>query len=231
MTSYFEARQVAPELHKDNNLPFYLRKRLPDRKDAFILDFGCGFGHTLNSLKKLGYHNASGIDIDEQAIGYCLKQGLDINKVENLKEFANHNYEKYDFIIMSHVLEHFQKSDIIPTLKIINDLLKKDGRLMLMVPNAQSNTGCYWAYEDFTHYTLFTSGSIYFVLKMAGFNEIEFIDIAHTEGLPLFKKLFKNLFLKYYKFKINFWNRITSSFFHKPSPVIFGFEIKVLAGK
>ncbi|MGC9101323.1 MAG: hypothetical protein ACP5HC_08750 [Caldisericum sp.] len=41
-----------------------------------------------------------------------------------------------------------------------------------MVRNVQSNTGAYWAYEDFSHFTLFTSGSIYYVLKMAGFDEI-----------------------------------------------------------
>lgn len=43
-----------------------------------------------------------------------------------------------------------------------------------MMPNAQSNTDCYWAYEDFTHYTLFIAGSLLYVLREAGFTNIEF---------------------------------------------------------
>ena len=38
----------------------------------------------------------------------------------------------------------------------------------------QLNTDCYWAYEDFTHYTLFIAGSLLYVLREAGFTNIEF---------------------------------------------------------
>jgi hypothetical protein len=60
-----------------------------------------------------------------------------------------------------------------------------------MVRNVQSNTGSYWAYEYFTHFTLFTSGSIYYVLKMAGFDEIEFVDVECLEGIPFIKRMIK----------------------------------------
>jgi len=63
-----------------------------------------------------------------------------------------------------------------------------------MVPNAQSPVGCYWAYEDFTHTTLFTAGSLYYVLKMAGFKEITFVDPLCIEGLPLWKKMVRKTF-------------------------------------
>lgn len=78
---------------------------------------------------------------------------------------------------MSHVLEHLPKDMIIPVLQKIRDsLLNKDGELCIMVPNAMSNTNCYWAYEDFTHNTLFTPGSLLFVLREAGFSDITFLD-------------------------------------------------------
>ena len=131
---------------------------------------------------------------------------------------------------MNHVLEHLEKESIIEILsKIKEHLLDKDGKLLITVPNAQSNTGCYWAYEDFTHNTLFTAGSIDFVLKSAGFSNISFLDIDGTAGYPLYKKNIKKLFLWLYKKKINFWNRITSSSFHKPSIQIYTYELKVLA--
>ena len=98
-----------------------------------------------------------------------------------------------------------------------------------MVPNAQSNTNCYWAYEDFTHTTLFTSGSIFYVLKMAGFKEIRFVDTDCTAGLPYHKKILRKLLMKIFYFRVEFWNRVTSSSFHKPSPKIYSYEIKVLA--
>lgn len=66
-----------------------------------------------------------------------------------------------------------------------------------MVPNAQSNTNCYWAYEDFTHNYLFTAGSFLFVLREAGFTNIEFVDIDGMSGQKEFKVILKKYFLQY----------------------------------
>ncbi|MGB9794568.1 hypothetical protein [Caldisericum exile] len=65
---------------------------------------------------------------------------------------------------------------------------------------------------------------------MAGFDEIEFVDIEYLEGLFI-KRMIKKFLLRLYKFNIHFWNRVTSSSFHKPSPEIYSFEIKVIARK
>ena len=81
------------------------------------------------------------------------KEGFDVDCVD----FANYQGGAVDVIIMSHVLEHFPKDNIIPTLKKAYNILNPNGKLIVSVPNAQSNTGSYWAYEDFTHSTLFTS--------------------------------------------------------------------------
>lgn len=110
-----------------------------------------------------------------------------------------------------------------------NSILNKNGQIYISVPNAQSNTGCYWAYEDFTHETLYTSGSLFYVLKMAGFNQIEFLDIDGLENTKGIKKAIKKVLLEIYKQNIKFWNKITSSSFHQPSPQCFCYEIKVLA--
>ena len=57
------------------------------------------------------------------------------------------------------------------------------------MPNGQSATGSYWAFEDFTHETLFTCGSLEYVLSEAGFVDVEFIDLKATAGLSAFKRL------------------------------------------
>ena len=204
-------------------------KILPHDKSAKILDIGCGFGQTIKALSALGYTSVRGVDISDEALGHCRDLGLNVEKVSDLANYMTKNREEYDFIIMSHVLEHIDKNLIIPYVSAIKAMLRKDGQFMVMVPNAQSNTDCYWAYGDFTHTTLFTAGSLYFVLMAGGFTKIEFVDPFCVEGLSLPKKGIRLFMLKLFTANKLFWNRITASSYHRPSPIIFSYEIKGLA--
>jgi hypothetical protein len=96
------------------------------------------------------------------------------------------------------------------------------------VPNAQSNTGSYWA-EDFTHHTLFTSGSLYCVLSKAGFAQVEFIDADCTAGMRPRRRWLKRRLLTIHTANYRSWNRVTFSATHPPSPEIFSYEIKAVA--
>jgi len=230
-TDYFMHRNINSEFYDKYKLPFYFRTSIPSNKDINILDIGCGFGQMLTALRLEGYKNLLGIDISSQAVENCKSKGLKTIKINNLKSFCNdYRGDKFDLIIASHVMEHLEKSAIVENLGLIrNKLLKDSGTFLATVPNAQSNTGCYWAYEDFTHSTLFTSGSLYFVLKSAGFDTIEFLDPDGLEETPVILKPLKKLLLSLYKINKHFWNRVTSSSFHDPSPQIFTYELKVLA--
>jgi len=163
--NYFEARRISPEVYSEFSLPRYIITRLPEDKNSTILDFGCGYGQIVSAIHALGYNNVIGADIEQDAIDFLKKQGYKVENVSDLDLFVKKRANFFDMIIMSHVLEHLPKDYIIPFLEKIKLLLKKEGILFVMVPNAQSNTGAYWAYEDFTHHALFTSGSIYYVLK------------------------------------------------------------------
>lgn len=130
---------------------------------------------------------------------------------------------------MSHVLEHIPKENIILTLiDIKQNLLKEDGAFFIAVPNAQSNTNCYWAYEDFTHSTLFTAGSLLYVLKAAGFKSITFVDPYGYEHSSYWKKIMRRLLLKIYDTNNRFWNSVTGSTYHLPSPKIYTWELRAL---
>jgi len=228
--NYFNFRSIGAEYYSSYDIPNYLMKVLPKNLDANILDIGCGFGQTLKSLRDKGYTNLKGIDINEESIAQCKKINLDVIKVEDIISFAKSSGKKYDFIIMSHVLEHIEKEKMIDTLRAIREnLLSEKGKYCVMVPNAQSNTGSYWRFEDFTHDYLFTSGSLLYVLKAAGFKQIDFIDPDGLDGVSPVKKPIVKILLKYYKWKKKFWNKITASSYHRPSPQIFTFELKVLA--
>jgi hypothetical protein len=97
------------------------------------------------------------------------------------------------------------------------------------VPNGQAFTGAYWEYEDFTHQTLYTSGSIYYVLRAAGFTDIQFVDAHCTAGLGPFKAAVRRLGWSLFNFYHELMCRLLVSPTHSPSPNIFSYEIKVVA--
>lgn len=88
-----------------------------------VLDLGCGSG--LVTYK------------------YTDVVGLDIQKIKTIIPFVlgdAHNIpfknESFDTILMSHVLEHFPDSD--PVLKECSRVLKREGKLILSVPNVNT---------------------------------------------------------------------------------------------
>lgn len=229
-SDYFKFRQVSPDFYENYPLQPYLAEIL-NNTELRILDFGCGFGQVLMALRKLGFKNIEGLDIEPEALEHCRLQNLAcFDGSENVTFYETHE-GVYDYIILSHVLEHIPKNLMITQLQKIKTLLKPDGGLIVAVPNAQSHTGAYWRYEDFTHHYLFTSGSLYFVLRAAGFKEVRFLDIDCTAGASWLKFLVKKVFLPIYVFNYWFWNKVTTSAIHSPSPMIFSYEIKALAKK
>jgi SAM-dependent methyltransferase len=228
-SNYFEFRQVTPGVYEGYKLPPYIERVISAIPNARVLDFGCGFGPLLSALKRAGVTEAEGLDIAPEAIQYCQAHGLRCTDGNANPDFFKEHRGYYDFVLMSHVLEHFPKDQVVVQLRQVKEILNPGGGLIVMVPNAQSNTGAYWAYEDITHYQLFTSGSLYHVLRAAGFDTVEFLDIDCTEGLPAHRRIIKRFLLRLYAMNLRFWNRVTSSSFHAPSMPIFSYEIKALA--
>jgi SAM-dependent methyltransferase len=229
LSAYFKNRGIDPDYYNSFQLPAYLIPELPKSKTAAILDIGCGFGQMLLRIREKGYSNLMGVDIGLESKQFCQSKGLIVEQIGSIQEFAASNHGKFDLILMSHVLEHIPKEQTIETLQSIKSLLAPGGSYIVMVPNAQSNTGPYWMYEDFTHHLLFTAGSLIYVLKSAGFEQIEFLDPKCLAGLNGFQKWKRKFLVRLYEMRLNFWNRASASSFHKPSPRIYSFELKAKA--
>jgi SAM-dependent methyltransferase len=230
MKSYFENRQVDENYYDNFQIPSYLFDVLPSNKSARILDIGCGLGQYIKKLNDLNYTSVLGIDISREAVDICKSNSLNVAQISNIRDFTVLDSERFDFAICSHVLEHLAKHEIIETLLHIREnLLSANGVLVIMVPNAQSLSGTYWAYEDFTHNTLFTAGSLIYVLTAAGFKDIQFLDVSGLSGSNYLSFLIKSVLLFIFRLLQNFKFKITSATFHKPSPVIYTWEIKALA--
>lgn len=227
---YFSLRTVDESYYQNYHLPKHILAELPKDKSAMILDIGCGYGQFLNKLKGMGYTDLTGTDISEEALKSCQARGIQAIRIESISDFCKKSTKKYDFIMMSHVLEHIQKEEVIETLRLIREnLMSEKGYIYIMVPNAQSNTGAYWMYEDFTHYTLYTAGSIGYVLRAAGYTIVTFLNPDGTQFMTFWKRCIIKFLLRIYAFRQNFWNTITQSSYHKPSPRIYTFELKVKA--
>lgn len=225
---YFLHRNVRPADYQNYQLPPWIKSEVGAFANR-ILDYGCGFGQNILSLKNEGYQNVFGVDIDAEAIQHCLKARLDVSEISPATN-ANPFSCKFDVIILTHVLEHIPKTQVVDFLSNLRmNFLEAKGKLLIAVPNAQSNTGCYWAYEDWTHNTLFTSGSLFYVIKKAGFASVEFLDTDCTIGNSRFKAFVRKLLLKIYRMNIIFWNKVTCSSYHQQSPTIFSYEIKAKA--
>jgi methionine biosynthesis protein MetW len=161
-TNYFSLeRQMFKDAILENNLN--------------ILDIGCGTGILGAYFKKNQNCNVTGIEINQNAFE-AAKLNLDNvikGNIETLELPFNENF--FDVIIMGDVLEHLVNP--ITTLLKIKPLLKKDGRILITVPNVRNwnvlikllfqDSWEYadWGILDYTHMRFFTLKSTNSILK------------------------------------------------------------------
>ena len=226
--NYFRYRGITAGFYKNVTLPRYLINALPTDKSARICEVGCGFGQLLSAIRDLGYQNVFGIEPSQGAFDHACSRGLKVYK-GTVAETAGLLPDKAQFVFMSHVLEHIPKAEIIPTLKLIKEsILAPGGKLLIAVPNAQSFTGVYWRYEDWTHEMLFTSGSLLYVMRAAGFENAAIYDPDCMMNTRPWLKIFRKPLLSLYRLNYRIWMRATSSSIHQPSPMVFSFEVKAI---
>ncbi len=101
-------------------------------KKARVLDLGCGNGRFLKHLSSLGDFELSGIELEGGSAERAAKL-KEINlKIGTLNE-NDYAPEYFDAVTLFHVFEHLDKPE--ETIKIINTILKKDGLLVMSLPN------------------------------------------------------------------------------------------------
>ena len=145
----------------DNHYRQVLNKLKNISKRANIIDVGCGNGELLNLLKKSGYKNICGLDPSPSSIKY-VSDKYNINCIlGSVYDLDNNLYGKYDLVIFSGVLEHVLYPD--ECIKNLKKLLRPDGVLFLIMPNAQG-FGDYICdipnYFNFEHINYFTPNTL-----------------------------------------------------------------------
>ena len=89
-------------------------------------------------------------------------------------------HAKYDFIHLSHVIEHIPKYDLIDTIDSINGALKNQGKLFLRVPNLLGPTALNALYCTGGHEYGFVPSNLRQFLLISNFKDIEF----HKANIP-----------------------------------------------
>jgi len=118
------------KLHEDSN--DIIKQYCPPK--AKILDVGCSTGHLLYLLKKQGFKKIEGIDPSPECKRAALAQfGLNITTA-SINAFKPR--QKYDFIILSAVLEHIH--EVADCLKKTDSWLSDDGSIFISVPDAEN---------------------------------------------------------------------------------------------
>ncbi len=115
-----------------------LRDLLPQDKNAAILDIGFGRGWFLAACLKLGYRELSGADFGiahKDYIRTWSERPIQLYEIEdNIGDFLSDRAGQYDFIHLSHVIEHIPKYSLLWVVDALYRALKPGGVLMLRTP-------------------------------------------------------------------------------------------------
>ena len=189
---------------------YYLKGWLPVRRDALIVDLGCGSGKLLHFLKSIGYQNIKGVDISADQT-FVAKQVIeDVEEADALDWLKNRSNE-FDLIIALDFIEHFYKEEALIFLERCYNALKSGGRLILQTPNADTPFGLYHRYNDITREWAYNVNQLTRLLRRAGFVGIQ---ARETGPVPCGYSLVSTIryfFWKLIRLSLIVWNLIETA--------------------
>ena len=188
--TYFEVEKSHWWFRVRRNIIFWIFSKYKIRKDAKVLDYGCGSGFLVGEFQEKGF-DAFGVDIFKEAIEFG--SGRRINNLSQESGVkVNFSDSYFDVILAMDVIEHIE--DDKSAIKEIERLLKPGGYLIITVPAYQ----WMWGVQDevahhFRRYNVssllkIVDSSSFSVLKKSYFNTFLFFPIV---AVRFVSKLFK----------------------------------------
>lgn len=146
-------------------------------KNERILEVGSGLGYFTYSLRKAGY-NIQGLDISQEAVRNANLKFGNYYISGDLVDFAEHNLESYDLVIMTEVIEHLHNPK--EFVKSINKLLKPNGAFIFTTPNKSFFPNAIGWYSDAppVHCWWFSEKSVEYIANFFNMN-LKFVDFSH----------------------------------------------------
>jgi len=153
------------------------------RNTDTVMDFGCGGGYLLEQIsceKKMGY------EINPHARARATEAGIEVtDRWNDIKD------KSVDVVISNHALEHVIEP--MNSLKELHKKLKKDGKIVLVLPCEQFNQdGFFYNPEDKNqHVYSWCPQSLGNLVKAAGFSVNKCEPLHHT-WTPTWQSEYKN---------------------------------------
>lgn len=147
----------------------------PFVENGSLLEVGCGTGEYLNLMSELGWSRVVGVDVSEATVARA-RDRLGIEAYAGELAALTLPASSFDAASMSHTLEHV--ADPVALLAEVRRLLKPSGRLVVAVPNYDSQLraryqGSWLALDAPRHLIHFTQHSLELALTRAGFSDFE----------------------------------------------------------
>jgi 2-polyprenyl-3-methyl-5-hydroxy-6-metoxy-1,4-benzoquinol methylase len=167
-----------------------------------VLDVGCGSGTFLELLQERHIHGR-GIDTLTDVVSKGLAKGLHIERGDALT-YLKKKKDKYDGIMLSHIIEHLTPSDLIKLLELANKRLNPNGRVIVITPNFKDievATSTFWL--DITHIRPYPLPLLKQLFEYSGFSVISLGHDPDTGGgRPQYRRVLS--FARYLYRKIRF---------------------------
>jgi len=188
-TKYLEQPSDEQEYRRRKSLyNLNYKKFLPSKSDAKILELGCGKGFFLKYLKGMNYSDILGVEKSKSQILHALPDVKHHIVEEDMFNYLKNCSEKYDLIVLFHVLEHLFKDEALELLELIYERLSMNGVVIIEVPNASSPLfGSFGRYSDFTHEVGFTPLSLRQLLLAYNYVDVE---IQPLKGVSPYARIF-----------------------------------------
>lgn len=122
-------KEFSQEIYFLDEIRFF-KRQLP--KEAQVLDVGCGPGHIASYMKDSGFV-ITGIDFSDNMIELAKKRCRQSKFIKKDIEQFDYGKEKYNGIIASFILIHFNRSSTEKLLHRFHSSLDKKGVLLISV--------------------------------------------------------------------------------------------------
>lgn len=134
-----------------------------------VLEIGPGSGAVECYLNSNSVTNIDLIDNDLPVLKY-VQNKYTVNKVFQTSDLSKikSKLQKYDLIFMLQVFEHIPRDQYVSLINVLVGQLKKDGKIIIMVPNGGNPLGLLERYHDLQHENAYTTDSLYELTNYCG---------------------------------------------------------------